>query len=128
MHRLTSVARKLRREATSAERQLWRVIRNCQIEGFRFRRQVVLSDYIVDFACLEARLIIEVDGATHASETELLRDAERERRLRSLGFAILRIYNQEVYDNLEGVGDTIWFKLRELRPRFELQRDGARNT
>ncbi len=103
MSGLTSVARKLRREATSAERRLWRILKLRQVEGFKFRRQVVLQNYIADFACLEARLIVEVDGATRSTDEELRRNAVR---------------NQDVYDNLEGVAETIWLKLRE-RPRTE---------
>ncbi len=97
---------------------MWRVLKNSQIDGFKFRRQVVLSDYIVDFVCLEARPIVEVDGATHSSEEELRRDADREQRLRSFGFEVLRFQNQEVYNNLDGVAETIWYKLKQLRPRL----------
>jgi very-short-patch-repair endonuclease len=96
MHRSTPVARKLRREATAAEKRLWRFLKNAQLEGFKFRRQVPLSECIVDFACLEARLIIEIDGATHSSEVDLSRDAEREGRSRSCGFEIMRFQNQDV--------------------------------
>jgi very-short-patch-repair endonuclease len=119
MHRLTPVSRKLRREATPAEGRLWSVLKNRQISDFRFRRQVVLSEFVVDFACLEARLVIEVDGATHSTEAELGPDERRDLRLRSMGYEILRFRNQEVYENLEGVAETIRLKQAELRPRIE---------
>jgi very-short-patch-repair endonuclease len=71
---LTLLARNLRRDATRAERRLWTGLRRKQIEGFRFRRQVALGPFIADFACLEARLIIEVDGATHRTRQVLFSD------------------------------------------------------
>jgi len=71
--RLTPAARALRRNATSAERRLWQGLRRKQRAGFRFRRQVVLGGFIPDFA----RLIIEVDGATHSTDEEIARDASR---------------------------------------------------
>jgi very-short-patch-repair endonuclease len=61
---LTPVARSLRRDATNAERRLWQGLRRKQVEGCRFRRQVVFGAFIADFACFNARLIVEVDGAT----------------------------------------------------------------
>jgi very-short-patch-repair endonuclease len=76
-HRLTPIAQRLRREATKAERILWRAINRGQIEGFKFRRQVPLCGYIVDFACHEARLVVELDGATHSTDDELAADADR---------------------------------------------------
>jgi very-short-patch-repair endonuclease len=72
---LKLLARKLRSDQTAAERSLWAALRRHGIEGFRFRRQAVPCGFIVDFACYEARLIVEVDGATHSTETELAKDA-----------------------------------------------------
>ncbi len=119
MHRPVPVARKLRREATLAERKLWGALNRRQVAGFKFRRQVTLTRYIVDFACLEARLIVEIDGATHSTQEELLRDSFREQNLRAMGFDILRFQNAEVFENLEGVAETIRLKVRELRPRVD---------
>ncbi len=118
-NRLSPVARALRREATSAERLLWRGLRREQIGGFRFRRQVVLAGFIADFACYEARLVIEVDGATHSTDEELARDAARSAAIEAHGFSILRFANDEVFRNLDGVLETIRLKLAELRPRIE---------
>jgi very-short-patch-repair endonuclease len=109
----------LRRNATSAERRLWQALRRKQIGGFRFRRQVILGGFIADFACLEARLIVEVDGATHSTEEEVSRDLRRTDGLAAQGFAVLRFANDDVYRNLDGVAETIAIKLRELRPRIE---------
>jgi very-short-patch-repair endonuclease len=117
-HKLTAIARKLRKGATDAERRFWYGVRRQQIGGFKFRRQVVLEDFIVDFACLEARLVIEVDGATHSTDPELARDAARSTALRAQGYDILRFTNEEVFANLDGVLETVRLKLIELRPRL----------
>ena len=73
----TKQARAMRKMPTSAESKLWSRIRRGQIEGFKFRRQHPVGPYIVDFACIAARLAVEVDGATHGSETERSNDARR---------------------------------------------------
>ena len=97
-------ARTLRKTMTDAERALWRFLRQKQIEGKRFRRQAPTDPYIVDFVCLEARLIIEVDGGQHAvSKTDEVRD----RYLRARGFRILRFWNNDVLGNREGALETI---------------------
>jgi len=114
---LKLVARRLRSDQTSAERKLWTALRRHGIEGFRFRRQVALFGFIVDFASFEARLIVEVDGATHSTESEVARDSRRDEILRSNGNSVLRFTNDEVFRNIEGVLETIRLKLRELRPR-----------
>jgi len=115
---LMPIARRLRRDATAAERRLWSGIRREQTGAFRFRRQVVLNNFIVDFACLEARLIMEVDGATHSTHGEIARDEMRSAALKYQGYAILRFTNDEVFRNFDGVLETIRLKLLELRPRL----------
>ena len=105
--RLTPVARALRRNATTAERRLWQGLRREQVAGFRFRRQVVLDDFIVDFASFDARLIVEVDGATHSTDEEIARDTARSAALVASGFDILRFTNDEAHRNLDGVLGTI---------------------
>ena len=84
---------------TDAERKLWSVLRNHQHAGFKFRKQVEIDGYIVDFLCPERRLIIEVDGGQHSVE----RDARRSAFLENQGFLILRFWNNEVLQNLGGV-------------------------
>ena len=97
-------ARQLRKNMTEAERALWRLLRQRQINGLRFRRQVPIDHYIVDFACLEARLVIEVDGGQHfESQSDMKRDAY----LRSQGFRVLRFWNNDVLSNPDGVHRTI---------------------
>jgi len=93
-------ARTLRKTMTDAERALWRLLRERQIEGKRFRRQVPIDHYTVDFACFEARLIIEVDGGQHFESAS---DRKRDVYLRSQGFRILRLWNNDVLANREGI-------------------------
>ena len=123
--RSTGVARRLRNNATSAERVLWRTINRNQIAGFRFRRQVPLCGYVVDFACFEARLIIELDGATHSTAAEISYDEIRQRRLEADGYSVLRFYNADVFENLDGVAETIRLRLHEIRPRLAHDDDVA---
>jgi very-short-patch-repair endonuclease len=96
-------SRQLRRRQTSAEALLWSVLRDRRLEGFKFRRQVVIASYIVDFLCSRARLIVEVDGATHSTPKELAYDEERELVLSRLWFRILRVGNLDVYQSISNV-------------------------
>ena len=100
-------ARQLRRNRTAAERRLWRQLRELKQSGCKFRQQVPIDHFIVDFACLSRRLIVEVDGGTHSTDREIARDARRERYLKEQGFRILRVWNADVRENMEGVMDTI---------------------
>jgi very-short-patch-repair endonuclease len=91
-------------------------LRRQGVEGFRFRRQVALLGFVVDFICFEARLVVEVDGATHSTEAEVARDSRRDEILRANGSVVLRFGNAEVYENLEGVLEMIRLKLLEICP------------
>ena len=114
---LRPLARSLRRNATSAERRLWEGLRRKQVANFRFRRQVILGGFIADFASLDCRLIIEIDGATHSTEQEVAYDAARSAALAAQGFTVMRFNNEDVYENLDGVLETIHIGVVELRPR-----------
>jgi very-short-patch-repair endonuclease len=103
-------ARQLRKNLTDAERRLWKYLRCKQIEGHRFRRQVPIGPYYVDFLCLERRLVIEVDGGRHADRQA--EDAKRTAWLESQGFRVLRYWNNEVLQNFEGVVEAILLALR----------------
>jgi len=106
-------ARRLRKDMTDAERALWRLLRDRRMEGWRFRRQEPLEGYIVDFICFEARLVIEVDGGQHAeSESDKKRDAH----LQSQGFHVLRLWNNDVLSNADGVYQTIMRALARSAP------------
>jgi very-short-patch-repair endonuclease len=100
-------ARKLRKKLTDAETILWSRLRGCRLDGLKFRRQHPIKAYVADFACIEARLVVEVDGATHATKRELEHDAIRTRVLTREGWRILRVTNGDVYKNLSGTLETI---------------------
>jgi very-short-patch-repair endonuclease len=97
------IARHLRKTETIAEKRLWQELRKLRRQGYHFRRQHPLEGYIVDFACLSQRLIIEIDGAQHQSPENLRKDAERDAQLRWRGYQILRFGNGDIRDNLDGV-------------------------
>lgn len=104
MNHLTKLARLLRKNMTREERILWHNLRSRMFLGYKFRRQEPLGEYIVDFICYEKKLIIELDGGLHAQDEGILTDAMRDKNLQSLGFIILRFWNNnEVTGNLNGV-------------------------
>lgn len=114
---LTSQARALRKNQTDVERWLWHMLRNRHLYQYKFRRQLPIEPYIVDFACLELKLIIELDGGQHANQTE--QDAQRSLFLRQRGFSVIRFWNNEVIDNAEGVLATIRQAILEIEQRAE---------
>ena len=101
----TGRTRYLRKTQTEPERRLWKALRARRCEGLKFRRQVSIGRYIVDFICFESRLIIEVDGGQHARRRKY--DLNRTAFLRSQDFRVLRFWNNEVRENLRGVLDVI---------------------
>ena len=100
----TTLQRKLRRELTEAEKRLWYKLRAGQLDGHKFVRQISIGPYIVDFACREAKLIVEVDGGQHADSCK---DAERSAFLNELGYRVMRFWNDEVLSNTDGVLEMI---------------------
>jgi very-short-patch-repair endonuclease len=96
-------ARRLRTTQSNAEARLWQVLRNRRLARYKFRRQYPIDRHIVDFVTIDAKLVVEVDGATHSTDAELARDAERTRALESFGFHVVRVSNTDIYDNLECV-------------------------
>lgn len=99
-----SRARAMRKSPTEAERALWHILRSRRLAQMKWRRQVPLGNYIVDFVSFEYRAIVECDGAQHA---ENLRDASRDAWLRAEGFAIHRFWNHEILAQRANVADTI---------------------
>jgi very-short-patch-repair endonuclease len=114
-------AKALRRELTDAERILWSRLKGRQLRNWQFRVQHPYSPYIADFVCAPLKLIIEVDGATHASVEERAHDERRRAFLEARGWTILRFWNREIYTNLHGVLETILRRLPE-RPRVRTTR------
>ena len=88
---------------TDAERLLWSKIRNRQLKGYRFYRQKIVGNYIVDFYCPKALLIIEVDGSQHYSSEGMRKDKIRDDYMNSLGLRVLRFSDRDVFTNIEGV-------------------------
>jgi very-short-patch-repair endonuclease len=113
----SSHARRLRRDATDVERKLWQQLRNRQLGGLKFRRQATVGGHIADFLCAEKRLIVELDGGQHSQEA----DAARTAHLEELGYRVIRFWNNEVNDNLDGVLQAILAACEALPPRFEMK-------
>jgi very-short-patch-repair endonuclease len=97
-------ARAMRRAPTEAELRLWRLLRDRRLNGLKFRRQVPIGPYIVDFLCISAQLIVEADGSQHG---ESIRDERRDAFLARQGWAMLRLWNHDIQRNRESVIDTI---------------------
>lgn len=98
--------RRLRRDMTEAEMLLWRHLRSRQLNGFKFRKQVWLCGFVADFACLEARLVVEADGGQH-DELQAAYDRERTAVLMGEGYRVLRFWNHDIPGNIDGVLLTI---------------------
>jgi very-short-patch-repair endonuclease len=94
-------ARRLRRGQTDAERVLWFRLRDRRLDGWKFKRQVPIDRFVVDFCCADAKLILEIDGGQHDQDRE--RDADRTRVLEAMGYLVLRFWNNDVIRNTDGV-------------------------
>jgi len=108
---ITGRARELRVNATDVEKIVWQKLRNAQL-GAKFRRQEPILGYVADFLSHDHRLIVELDGGQHAEQTAS-HDERRTRLLEQAGFRVLRIWNSDVIDNLDGVLETIRARLDE---------------
>lgn len=117
IHPITAArARLLRSNMTDVERRLWGVMRGKQLGGCRFRRQHAIGAYIVDFACVERMLVIELDGGQHQEQKAY--DDIRSRYLNQQGWQVVRFWNNEVLENMDGVIEVI-LKMLKHAPRFE---------
>ena len=110
----TGRARTLRRDMTDAEQRLWRALRHKQVNGHRFRRQHPVGQYIADFACIEQKIIIELDGGQH--QEQVAYDGQRTRLLQAHGWTVLRFWNNDVLNNLAGVLAVIAGSLNDTPP------------
>jgi len=113
---LRSRAKAMRSEPTDAELALWRIVRGKRLAGFKFKRQVPIDRYIVDFVCFSHRLIIEADGGQHC---ESAYDVERDTYLRCQDFTVLRFWNSDILGNDEGVFEMIFAALASGEPAIE---------
>lgn len=98
------------------ERILWVLLRNRRFADYKFRRQVPLGDFVVDFACLGRRLVVELDGAQHAEPEQAAFDARRTRYLEAAGFRVVRIWCGDLFKDREGAMAAIWDGLTRPQP------------
>jgi very-short-patch-repair endonuclease len=100
---------------TNAEKKLWWYLRQLSVDGTHFRRQATIGRYFADFACYEHHLVIEVDGGGHAMPGQIVVDETRSEYLRSRGYRVLRFWNNEIFENIEGVVSVILAALEETK-------------
>ena len=112
--KFTHLARSLRKNSTEAEKLLWHRVRNRQIENVKFRRQQPIGRYIVDFVSFEKRIVVELDGGQHATTINREKDKTRDAWLSKEGYEVLRFWDNEVFENLEGILEVI--RARILSP------------
>ena len=107
--------RQLRKHMPSAEVMLWMRLRAKQLLGQKFRRQYSVGPFIIDFYCIDARLAVELDGDSHFTPEAKLKDAERDRYIRSFGIRVLRFTNTDIYENMDGVIEAIAQTIRDCQ-------------
>jgi very-short-patch-repair endonuclease len=113
---LTRLAKSLRKGSTDAERLLWSRLRMERFEGMSFRRQQPIGPYIVDFVCLEGKVVIELDGGQHALPDEHGEDEQRDAWLEREGYTVVRFWDNEVLTNIGGVLEVLREKSRRPPP------------
>jgi very-short-patch-repair endonuclease len=113
--RLAGVSRALRKNMTDAERHLWSKVRMRQIGGCQFYRQRIIGEYIVDFYCPRAKLVVEVDGAKHSFTEVKAADEKRNEYLKNKGLKIIRFNDIEVLRNMEGVVEIIHENVKDFK-------------
>ena len=132
--RQRSRAKQLRQAMTRAETLLWRYLKANRIDGLGFRRQAPIRNYIADFICMTAKIVVELDGESHDFEERRQADQSRDAFFVSEGFQVLRFANEQIMSNLEGVVETIrqaaTDRLRglPLSPALPHKGGGSRNT
>jgi len=104
-------ARQLRKSQSDAEHRFWLHVRNRRLAGYKFRRQRPVGPYVVDFICESARVIVELDGGQHADQRRY--DDNRDRYLRDRGYSVLRFWNNDVLQNMDGVLEAALRKLSD---------------
>ena len=111
---MKSRARSLRRNSTDAEIILWQHLRGRRLLGYKFRRQVPVGKYIVDFLCEDQAIVIELDGGQHMEQERY--DQTRTNWLQANGFLVLRFWNNDIAENLEGVLESLFSTIEKSRP------------
>ena len=105
---LKQFSRQLRQEMTDAEKLLWSRIRGKQLKGVHFYRQKTIGNFIVDFYCPKANLVIELDGGQHYNDEMRAKDMQRDRILKGMGLTVLRFSDREIFENTGAVLERIW--------------------
>ena len=121
----TFTARRLRKDETFAEKRLWEQLRNRTLDGHKFARQSPVGPYIADFMCRTSRLIVEADGATHATAAEIERDRARTDYLEAEGYRVLRFQNEEILNGMDEVLTIIRSTLARVPSPPPSLRDGS---
>ena len=106
-------AKSMRSNMTKEEAIIWRIVRANRFFGYKFKRQVLIGDYIVDFLCPEKKLIIELDGGQHNEPDNILQDSERTAYLSNNGYKVIRFWNYDVLNNIDGICEVIRRNLEE---------------
>jgi very-short-patch-repair endonuclease len=115
-----ATARRLRAESTETEILLWKRLRTIETAGTHFRRQVPIGPYVADFACMAARLVIELDGSQHNTDAGRVKDEIRTRWLENEGYRVIRFWNNDLTSNMDGVLETVYAALygsRDAEPQ-----------
>ena len=103
MNKFKQNARYLRKNMTVQERKFWNIIRNKQFYGYRFLRQYTIDNYIVDFICCEKSIVVEIDGGQHNESQNITYDNQRTNYIKNKGYKIIRFWNSDIDNNIEGV-------------------------
>jgi very-short-patch-repair endonuclease len=111
-----NLAKNLRKKQTETEALLWSKLRDRQLMGLKFRRQQSIGNYVIDFACMDKNLLIEIDGGQHNTNEKMEKDADRTLWLEEKGYQILRFWNNDITDNLDGVIEVILHSLIQKSP------------
>ena len=101
-------AKEMRSNMTPAETKMWRILRGKRFQDLKYKRQVLIGNYIVDFLCEDKKIIIEIDGGQHNEELNIQSDKNRTRYLENNGYKVLRFWNNEVMKNIDGVMEVIF--------------------
>ncbi len=117
--RLLQFAHELRNRSTDSEQRLWQRLRNRRLGGFKFRRQYPIEGYVVDFICIEAKLVVELDGGQHADEAAIEYDRRRSEAIEAHGFRVIRFWDCDVLRDLDAVEQMIYRELTGESP-FQL--------
>ena len=113
MDKIYHIARNLRKNKTKEEDVLWQLLRNRQFMGLKFKRQVPIGNYIVDFVCEEKKLVIEIDGGQHSIPDNVKADKVRTDYINSKGYRVVRFWNNDINQNIEGVYETLLSMVRD---------------